>query len=57
MKENKYVYKEAKTSFGQIDKRQHELVTHVEFNKYINEFLTQGNHQDDALVEMYGVES
>ena len=57
MKENKYVYKEAKTSFGQIDKRQHELVTHVEFNKYINEFLTQGNHQDDALVEMYGVAS
>ena len=57
MQENKYVYKEAKTSFGQIDKRQHELVTHVEFNKYINEFLTQGNHQDDALVEMYGVAS
>ena len=48
-------YKEAKTSFGQIDKRQHELVTHTEFNKYINEFLTQGNHQDDALVEMYQV--
>lgn len=55
MEENKYTYKEAKTSFGLIDKRQHELVTHNEFNKYINEFNTQGNHQDDALVELYGV--
>lgn len=55
MTQSRYTYKEAKTSFGQIDKRQHELVTHQEFNKYINEFLTQGNHQDDALVELYGV--
>lgn len=55
MEEKRYTYKEAKTSFGKIDKRQHELVTHTEFNKYINEFLTQGNHQDDALVELYGV--
>lgn len=42
------------TSFGVVDKRAQQMLTHTEFNEYINQLAEQGNHNARAIVELNG---